>query len=569
VKSWTLLLLLLVLGTRCFASPTITTTFLPNGTVGSAYSAAVKASGGCTPYKWAIASGALPAGITAKASTTSLNLTGKPTTVASYSFTVKVTGCGGGTSQRSYKVVIQAATSGGVTITTTSLPNATVGTAYSAVVKASGGCTPYKWAIASGSLPAGVSARASSTTTSLNLIGMPTTAATYYFTVKVTGCGGHISQKSYKVVVQAATSSGIAIMTTSLPNGTVGTAYSTVVKASGGCTPYKWSITSGALPAGVSAKASSTTTSLNLIGTPTTAATYFFTAKVTGCGGGTSQRSYKVVIQTASSGGLGITTTSLPNGTVGTAYSAIVKATGGCTPYKWTIATGSLPAGITARASTTTTSINLTGTPTTAGTYSFTLKVTGCGGGTSEMAFKVIIQAATSGGITITTTSLPNGTVGTGYSAMVKASGGCTPYKWALTSGTLPAGIIAKASSTTTSLNFTGTPTTAATYSFTLKVAACGGSTSQMAYKIAIQATANHLVDLSWKASTSSNIAGYNVYRSPDGTTWKKINVSLIGSTLYSDSTVANGSTYFYAATAVDIYGHESSKTSSIKVVIP
>ena len=84
-----------------------------------------------------------------------------------------------------------------------------------------------------------------------------------------------------------------------------------------------------------------------------------------------------------------------------------------------------------------------------------------------------------------------------------------------------------------------------------------------------IQATANHIVDLSWKASTSGDVAGYNVYRSSDAATWKKINVSTIASTLYSDSTVANGSTYYYAATAIDIYGHESSKTAAVKVVIP
>jgi fibronectin type 3 domain-containing protein len=86
---------------------------------------------------------------------------------------------------------------------------------------------------------------------------------------------------------------------------------------------------------------------------------------------------------------------------------------------------------------------------------------------------------------------------------------------------------------------------------------------------VSIQATANHIVDLSWKASTSGDIAGYNVYRSPDGATWKKINASLIASTLYADSTVANGSTYYYAAAAVDIYGHQSSKTAAVKVVIP
>ena len=173
------------------------------------------------------------------------------------------------------------------------------------------------------------------------------------------------------------------------------------------------------------------------------------------------------------------------------------------------------------------------------------------------------------GNVAITTTSLPNGTVGATYSAVVKASGGCTPYKWVIASGALPAGVTAKASSTTTSLNLTGTPRTAATYSFTVKVTGCGGGTSQMAYKVVIQATANHVVDLSWKASTSRDVNGYNLYRSPDGAAWKKINASLIASTLYADSTVANGSTYYYAATAVDIYGHESSKTASIKVVVP
>jgi large repetitive protein len=171
--------------------------------------------------------------------------------------------------------------------------------------------------------------------------------------------------------------------------------------------------------------------------------------------------------------------------------------------------------------------------------------------------------------VAITTTSLPNGTVSTAYSAVIKASDGCTPYKWAITSGALPAGVAAKVSSTTTSLNLTGTPKTAAPYSFTVKVTGCAEGTSQRAYKVSIQATANHVVDLSWKASTSSDVAGYNLYRSPDGATWKKINAGLIASVLYSDSTVANGSTYYYAATAVDIYRHESSKTASIKVVIP
>lgn len=171
--------------------------------------------------------------------------------------------------------------------------------------------------------------------------------------------------------------------------------------------------------------------------------------------------------------------------------------------------------------------------------------------------------------VAITTTSLPNGTVKTAYSAVIEASGGCTPYKWAIASGALPAGVTAKVSSTTTSLNLAGAPTTAATYSFVAQVTGCGGHVSQVSYQVVIQATANHVVDLSWKASTSPDLVGYNVYRGPDGATWTKINASLIGSTLYSDSTVANRTTYYYAVTAVDIEGHQSSKSAAVKVVIP
>ena len=181
----------------------------------------------------------------------------------------------------------------------------------------------------------------------------------------------------------------------------------------------------------------------------------------------------------------------------------------------------------------------------------------------------VLLGTQCFGGVAITTTSLPNGTRDTAYSAAIKASGGCTPYKWAIASGKLPAGVTSKVSGTTTSLNLTGTPTTGATYSFTAKVTGCGGVTSERAYKVVIQANANHVVDLSWKASASGDVAGYNIYRSADAATWKKINVSLIASTLYSDSTVANGTIYYYAATAVDTHGKESSKTAAIRVSVP
>ena len=181
----------------------------------------------------------------------------------------------------------------------------------------------------------------------------------------------------------------------------------------------------------------------------------------------------------------------------------------------------------------------------------------------------VLVSRCAASNVVITTKSVPNGMVKTSYSAVIKASGGCTPYNWTIASGALPAGVTTKVSSSTTSLNLTGTPTSSATYSFTVKVTGCGGVVSQVSYKVVIQATAAHVVDLSWTASTSGDVVGYNVYRGPDGATWTKINASTIASTLYDDSTVADSTTYYYAATAVDTYGHESSKTAAVKAVVP
>jgi hypothetical protein len=171
--------------------------------------------------------------------------------------------------------------------------------------------------------------------------------------------------------------------------------------------------------------------------------------------------------------------------------------------------------------------------------------------------------------VAISTKSLPNGTVGAAYSAVIQASGGCTPYAWSIVSGSLPAGITATPSTTTKSLNLSGTPTTAATSSFTVDVKGCGGRVSQVSYNIIIQSTPNHVVDLSWSASTSNDVSGYNVYRAPDRVNWQRINTSVIAPTVYSDSTVANGSTYYYAATAVDINGNESAKSAAVQAVVP
>jgi len=80
--------------------------------------------------------------------------------------------------------------------------------------------------------------------------------------------------------------------------------------------------------------------------------------------------------------------------------------------------------------------------------------------------------------------------------------------------------------------------------------------------------TPQHTVNLSWDASTSS-VAGYNVYRGASAGAYTKINRTMDANTAYADSTVLSGTTYYYAATAVNSSGQESAYSAPIKVAVP
>src|SRR5207244_710099 len=130
---------------------------------------------------------------------------------------------------------------------------------------------------------------------------------------------------------------------------------------------------------------------------------------------------------------LSITTTSLPGGTVGIAYSQTVGSSGGTAPLTWSVASGSLPAGLNLNTSTGV----ITGTPSSAGTASFTLHLADSASQTADRSLSITIAAAPS----ITTSSLSGGTAGTAYSQILAASGGTAPLAWSVSAGTLPGGL--------------------------------------------------------------------------------------------------------------------------------
>ena len=136
---------------------------------------------------------------------------------------------------------------------------------------------------------------------------------------------------------------------------------------------------------------------------------------------------------------LSVTTTSLPGGQVGTAYSQALAATGGVTPYSWSV-TG-LPPGLSVNPATGV----ISGTPQTPGTDTFTVTVTDAENPamTASKQLSIVVKPAP---LMITTTSLPAATGGTAYSATLAAIGGITPYTWSVTAGSLPPGLTLNAS---------------------------------------------------------------------------------------------------------------------------
>ena len=163
----------------------------------------------------------------------------------------------------------------------------------------------------------------------------------------------------------------LVISTSSLPNGTVGSAYGSFVAASGGLAPYSWSVVAGSLPAGLSLNAASGSIS----GTPTAAGSSAFTVQVTDGQAPTDVASAALSITVVAAPApnlVSITTTSLPNARRNKNYNRTLAATGGTTPYTWTLASGSLPPGLSLNGNTGV----ISGRATTLGQYPFTVRVT-------------------------------------------------------------------------------------------------------------------------------------------------------------------------------------------------
>ena len=356
-------------------------------------------------------------------------------------------------------------------ITTLTLPNGTINISYSTQLSASGGTIPFTWSIASGTLPAGLSLSSAGV-----ISGTPTTVGTSTFIVKATDAATIplSSSQTLTLVVNAPT---LKITATSLANEVVGKTYSTQLTLTGGVAPYTWSVASGGgtLPTGVTLSAAGV-----LSGTPASSGFYSFTAEVTDTEP-SPQVATKVLTFTVYNA-LAITTTSLPGGSLHNVYATTtLQFTGGTTPVTWSLASGSLPAGLSLS-----TAGVISGTPTATGTSTFTVQLADSSIPQQVVTatYSITIVLST---LAITTTSLPQGTVGTAYSASLLYSGGNPPVTWALAggSGPLPANLAISSAGV-----ISGTPTTAGTYPITVQATDTTPASVTQALSITIVALA-------------------------------------------------------------------------------
>lgn len=422
----------------------------------------IAGAGGTAPYTYSVAGGTLPTGITLNSSTGALS--GTPTgTGASAGIILRVTDAVGSTANLAAFTITVAAAAAALAIAGTPVLNATQGVSYTGFnVTGSGGTSPYAYTVLSGSLPTGVTLNSTTGIVS----GTPSVSGAFASIVlRVTD---NVAATANLAAFTLTVAVPLQITGTPATTATTGAAYSFTAVASGGTQPYSYAIVAGSLPTGLTLN----TSTGNISGTASVTGTFpGIVIRATDALGRTADlTSFSLNVSTP----LTISGTPTLVGTVGTTFAVFtITGSGGTAPLTYSVASGSLPAGVSLNTSTGVVS----GSPTTATTYSsIVLRVTDSLGRTANLAsFSVVIGAALSISGTPVTSATQNAPY-TGFT--VSAAGGTSPYVFSVFSGSLPAGITLNTSTGVVS----GTPTGAGTFaSIIIRVTDAVGTTKNLA----------------------------------------------------------------------------------------
>ena len=311
-------------------------------------------------------------------------------------------------------------------------------------------------------LPNGMGYTSDTGTGVITISGTPTISGTFPITITATNGGGTTDQNPTLTIVPSVPSgSAPKIMTITLFDGTINVPYS-IVLGTNNVASVTWTVSDGSLPPGLQLS------SLGLIsGTPTQVGAFAFSVTATNTVGSDSINLFINIKEESPSVSqtTPIITTLVPmSGVVDTAYSFLLGANG-TAPITWDISSGSLPPGLTLSANGL-----INGTPTVAGTFTFTVTATNSRGSASQTMSLTVSNPIPSAKPSITMNVLPDAMAGIPYSSKLAASGG--GITWKLRSGeSLPAGLSLSSDGTVS-----GTPTTAGWYTFLVEAVNTLGS---------------------------------------------------------------------------------------------
>nr|WP_243843624.1 putative Ig domain-containing protein [Microbacterium endophyticum] len=383
------------------------------------------------------------------------------------------------------------------TVTSSAPTKATVGAEYSYTLTASG-TAPVSWTISNGSLPDGLSLDSHG-----GISGTPTSEGTSTFSARASNFAG------WEDVELSITVGAPPVITSGSPqSATVGEAYSFGFTATG-VAPMSWAVTSGTLPPGLEFSAAGA-----LTGTPAEVGSTTFAVTVTD-DNGTAAQDVTLVVTPAPLPPV-ITSGEPDVATVGDSYSFTFTATG-TAPVTWAMTVGTLPQGLSLSNSGV-----LSGTPTVAGTYTFTLAASDENGRTTKDITLSVTAANTVPPVITSSATIVDVVEGKPFNFQFTATG-TGPFTWLVAAGAgalsldgprsmgmsvgaalptpgLPPGLTVSASGL-----LSGVPTAEGTYGFTIRATGPGGTQTQSVEVTVIPVSADG--DLATTGSSNDMLA--------------------------------------------------------------
>jgi putative Ig domain-containing protein len=352
-----------------------------------------------------------------------------------------------------------------LTILSVTLPDGVVGVSYNTQVNIFGGVGARTASISLGSLPAGLSLDPAAAIIS----GTPSASGSFAFTFQAADSSTPPVVTSQNLVIRIA--APLLITTPSLSDAVVGTPYSLTLNSSGGLGNTTWSVVSGTLPSGISLNSAGV-----LSGTPNTVSTAGTPVTIQAQDSGSPAQFITIGGSIHVAPVLSIATQpgALPDAIVGQAYNFTYQSSGGLSPVIWTVASGTLPAGLLLNS----TGV-ISGAPTVANPAGslFTIQLQDSSNPTKQTASLAFsIRVGTPLTISTANGALPGGIQGLVYNFSLQGNGGIGTLTWTLTSGQLPPGLMLNATG-----SISGTPTATGIYSFTAGLQDSSNPTRQAA----------------------------------------------------------------------------------------